>query len=321
MNRRNFVMAGGLVLAGSAAGAAVPQLRQAPKARVIVDNDFAGDPDGLIALAHQLGSKAARTVLVTSSPLDPELARMGGLDAAATAFAGDRAARDLVAQMKMASLCPVAAGSETFGLAADRSSAAARAIVAEAMRADPLPLYFACGGPLTNLAQALQLEPAIAGRMTLVWIGGAAYPQGGHEYNLNTDLEAARFVIERSGIAIWQVPDQAYRQLQISVAEMQSDFRGISSVTQWLYGRYADLPPFVTLGGAITLGDSPLVLLTSVTAESSRSKDLGARRLLEDGRYGEEIAGRTIRVFDQLDGRLALADFLAVMRNLAASPA
>ncbi|WP_457831661.1 hypothetical protein, partial [Staphylococcus aureus] len=87
-----------------------------------------------------------------------------------------------------------------------------------------------------------------------------------------------------------------------------------------LYGRYADLPPFVTLGGAITLGDSPLVLLTSVTAESSRSKDLGARRLLEDGRYGEEIAGRTIRVFDQLDARLALADFLAVMRNLAASP-
>lgn len=321
MNRRNFVAAGGLLLAGSAAGAAVPQLRQAPKARIIVDNDFAGDPDGLIALAHQLGSKAARTVLVTSSPLDPQMAKMGGLDAASTALAGDRAARELMAQMKMASPCPTAVGSEAFfGLAADRPSPAARAIVAEAMRADPLPLYFACGGPLTNLAQALQLEPAIAGRMTLVWIGGGAYPQGGHEYNLNTDLEAARFVIERSGMAIWQVPDQAYRQLQISVAEMLSDFRGISPLTQWLYGRYADLPPFVTLGGAITLGDSPLVLLTSVTAESSRSGDLVARRLLEDGRYGEEIAGRTIRVFDQLDARLALADFLAVMRNLAASP-
>jgi hypothetical protein len=37
-----------------------PYLRLAPASRVIVDNDFAGDPDGLIALPHQLRSPAAR---------------------------------------------------------------------------------------------------------------------------------------------------------------------------------------------------------------------------------------------------------------------
>lgn len=314
-DRRSFLIGSSLLLAGPKAQAALQSIRQAPKARVIADNDFAGDPDGLIALAHQLRAKAARTVLVTSSALDPKLAGMGGLTAGSTALAGQKAALELMKQLGSSAPCPVMVGSETFGSTDKVPSAAARAIVAEAMRDDPLPLFFTCGGPLTNLAHALRLEPAIADRMTLVWIGGSAYPEGGSEYNLVTDIDAARHVFEHSKIPIWQIPDTAYRQLQLSVAEMTADFPNISAVTRWLYGRYADLPPFVTLGGAITLGDSPLVLLTSVSAESSQSSIVLAQHFLDDGRYGGEIVGRRIRVFEQLDSRLALGDFLAVMRN------
>ena len=153
--------------------------------------------------------------------------------------------------------------------------------------------------------------------MTLVWIGGADYPQGGSEYNLSTDLDAARAVIERSRMPIWQIPAGAYRQLQMSVAEMTATLRPMSATTNWLYGRYADLPPFVQLGGAITLGDSPMVLLTSVSSESSASSIIAGRRLLDDSHYGAEIPGRSIRLFTQLDARLALADFLALMRPQA----
>jgi len=42
-----------------------------PHCRVIVDNDYQGDPDGLVALAHHLCSPVNRVAAVTSSFLNP----------------------------------------------------------------------------------------------------------------------------------------------------------------------------------------------------------------------------------------------------------
>jgi inosine-uridine nucleoside N-ribohydrolase len=58
--------------------------------------------------------------------------------------------------------------------------------VVEARREDGLPLYVACGGPLTNVAAAVQAAPDIAGRMTVLWIGGSL-ADGRFEYNHDTD--------------------------------------------------------------------------------------------------------------------------------------
>ena len=50
-----------LVLPQPSFAQAVRFIPQRPSARVIVDNDFAGDPDGLVALAHSVArSKDAR---------------------------------------------------------------------------------------------------------------------------------------------------------------------------------------------------------------------------------------------------------------------
>ena len=46
---------------------AVPTLRVSEQCRVVLDNDWSGDPDGLVALAHHLLSPANRVVAVTSS--------------------------------------------------------------------------------------------------------------------------------------------------------------------------------------------------------------------------------------------------------------
>ena len=52
-------------------------------------------------------------------------------------------------------------------------SDAANAIIKEAMRDDTkLPLYIVCGAGLTDLASAFLMEPKIASRLTLIWIGG-----------------------------------------------------------------------------------------------------------------------------------------------------
>ncbi|MFC0685294.1 nucleoside hydrolase [Novosphingobium clariflavum] len=314
VDRRAFIVGAAGAALAAIPGAALGDLRREPAARVIVDNDFAGDPDGLIALAHQAASRSSRCVLVTSSTLDRRFAGMGGLDPDSTAEQGASLARDLLARMGLARMCPVLAGSESLGPEPRGALQAARAIVAEAMRDDPLPLFFACGGPLTNLAQALRLEPRIAARMTLVWLGGDGYPGGGEEYNLSADLAAARDVIERSGIALWQIPMPTYAQCQISIADFERNVRDISATTQWLYERYAKLPPFVKLGGTIGCGDSALVLLTAISAATSRTRTQTARRILDDARYGDEIPGRTIRVIEELDVRLLLSDFVAAMR-------
>lgn len=74
---------------------ALPGVR--PIARVIVDNVFAGDPDGLVALAYQLAAPTTRTVLLTSSAVDARLAAMvGKLSPDRTAVAGAAMATELV---------------------------------------------------------------------------------------------------------------------------------------------------------------------------------------------------------------------------------
>ena len=87
--------------------------------------------------------------------------------------------------------------------------------VAEAMRDDvKTPLYYAAGGGLTDLASAWLMEPRIAERLTLVWIGGLEYLDlappvpgvTGTEYNLNIDITSGQVVFNDSAIPIWQVP-------------------------------------------------------------------------------------------------------------------
>lgn len=316
LNRRTFLYGSAFAMLAATAEKALAQVNRTPQCRVIVDNDFAGDPDGLVALAHQLASRASRCVGITTSTLDPGLAAAGGLKPGATAAAGAQAARELIGLMGIDPRdCPVAAGSETIGPDAAQPSAAVKLIVAEALRDDPLPLVFACGGPLTNLAQALRIRPDIAGRMKLIWIGGGAYPAGGHEYNLATDAKAAQAVFGHRDLSIWQVPLPAYERCLISIEDFEANLRPISATTQWLYRRYAQLPPFVKLGGVIGFGDSALVLLTALSDKSSPAHDRTARAILDDGRYGEEIAGRFVKVFDEIDMRLLLSDFMAAMRT------
>ena len=67
IDRRSFIGAAGALAASIAADARVLPAGRASLARVIIDNDFAGDPDGLVALAHQLLNARTRVTLITSS--------------------------------------------------------------------------------------------------------------------------------------------------------------------------------------------------------------------------------------------------------------
>jgi purine nucleosidase len=269
-------------------------LRIAERCRVVVDNDWAGDPDGLVALAHHLLSPANRVVAVTGSQNSPVFGPPAG-----TAAAGARLAQQLVDLVDGPHRPRVAAGCDVPIGGGDTSSAAADAIVAEARRDDPLPLFLICGGPLTNVAQALRQAPDIAARLTLVWVGGALDPAAA-EYNRDTDAQAAAEVLAREDLAVWQFPLETYRRCAYSVAELEHDLGGAGRLGAWLLQRFTDLPlpDFVRLGEVWPLGDSPPVLVTALDDASSTWTSAGPAR----------------RVYTDLDVRLLVGDLLAKLR-------
>lgn len=199
-----------------------------PRLRVIVDNDFSGDPDGLFQLAHQLLSPSVEVRGIIGSHM-----RVGdGFDHSKTQ-AGN-AAREALALLKVMKLngkVPVIAGSDTAMLndSAPVKSDAVAFIIKEAMRTDTkAPLYVLCGAGLTEITSAVLSQPEIAKKITLVWIGGPeytdlAFPPPGYsnpEYNLNIDINAAKVIFNKSSIAIWQVPRNAYRQCLLSYSQL-----------------------------------------------------------------------------------------------------
>ena len=307
----------------------------APRLRVIVDNDFSGDPDGLFQLAHLLLSPSVEVRAIIGSHL-----KVGdGFDPSATqADNAARKAREVVALLKMTGRVPVLAGAN-LGMRNDSTpirSAGVDFIIKEALRTDTqLPLYVLCGAGLTEIASAVLTDPRITGRLTLVWIGGPEYlgralppPHGtALEYNLGIDIAAARAVFNRTRLPLWQVPRNAYRQALLPYSQLLTKVRPRGKIGAYLSSSVeslmARLPQYhLNIGETYILGDSPLVLLTalqsSFEADPSSSEytvEL-APRLNAQCTYEVNPAGRPIRVYQRLDIGLLFNDFFAKLELL-----
>jgi len=299
------------------------------RVRVVVDNDFGGDPDGLVQLAHHALSPSVDLRLVIGShlrpgdPFDPS---------AVTADTAASRAREVL-ELADRSDVRVLAGSNTgFTTGAEPSrSPAAEALVAEAMRDDvDTPLYVCAGAGLTEVAAAWLTEPRIAERLTLIWIGGPEHsglaepPPGAMsiEYNLLIDVTAAAVVFGESAIPVWQVPRDAYRQALVSFAELRMRMAGSGRLGAHLYAaldrvRDAAAEWGQDLGETWALGDSPLVLLTALQsafeadASSSHYVLRDTPAITVDGRYEPRPGARRMRVYTRLDTRLLVEDLFA----------
>ena len=126
-----------------------------PRMRVIIDNDFSGDPDGLFQLAHHLLSPSVEIRGIIGSHLK---AGAGfGSEAKNSAKAACEQVNELLSTMGLTGKYRVVEGSpvgmDTMTVAKD--SEGARLIIEEAMRTDTqAPLYVVCGAGLTNIASA-----------------------------------------------------------------------------------------------------------------------------------------------------------------------
>lgn len=333
MNRRHFMGSAAAFMAALPCQARASANGRRALARVIIDNDFAGDPDGLFQLAHHLLSPSVRIPMIISSHLPP---RFGG---PASAAEGMAKAKELLAVMKAAGAAKLFAGSESSipSRGSWKPGPATAAIVHEAMRADTDdPLVYAAGAGLTELALAWLAEPRIGRRLKLVWIGGGehagtGYPPPGPdeaEFNVSIDPIAAQIIFNESDIDIWQVPRDAYRQMLFTSAEMQ-DLATSGPLGRFLQGqldgmasKLAKIPGFSAMPATEVhiLGDSPLVtltaLLTPVQPDPSSSRYIlkPTPHLLADGRYRENPNGRPMRVYTSIDASLTIRDMVSKFR-------
>ena len=313
-------------------------LSASPRTRIISDNDYSGDPDGLVQLAHHLLSPSCEVRAVIGSHLGADdSAWRTNEHSAADAVAK---VRELLALGRFGQGIPVIEGSAQAMASVDKPirNAAVDFIIEEAMRSDTeAPLYVVCGGSLTQIASAWLLEPRIADRLTVVWIGGAEH-EGRHvpegvpqlEYNLAEDILAAQVVFNRSNLNLWQVPRDAYRQTIFSRAELSLRWSQTGPLGAFLTSQIGlAVARFEAegrrLGETYVLGDSPLVLLTALQtpyepdAASSFHETLPCPILNSDGTYTPNPAGRPIRVYRTLDNRLMFEDFCAKLALLANS--
>lgn len=141
-------------------------------------------------------------------------------------------------------ICPVRRGSTAFlsSRAIAVESEAATDLIQRA-HAGPDPLYVIAIAAATNVASALILDPSIASKIVVVWLGGNAWhwPHS-REFNLEQDPVAARILLENE-VPLVQVPCMGVVQmLATTLPEIEQCLGGRPGIAGFLHERVRAFP-------------------------------------------------------------------------------
>lgn len=197
-------------------------------------------------------------------------------------------------------------------------SEGAEFIIEEAMKEDERPLYAVFLGAITDLASAYLAEPRIAERLHVVWIGGGQWPCGGFEFNLMQDINAANVVFS-SNLSMWQVPIDVYKQVKITLAELQVKVAPYGKIGRYLFeqmvefnNEWAENKGFPE-GEAWVLGDQPTVSVLLDSHECAYDYK-PAPFVTDEMFYVHGQNNRPIRVYKYVDTRMTMEDFYAKLK-------
>lgn len=194
-------------------------------------------------------------------------------------------------------------------------------IIREARKEDDRPLYIAFMGNITDLAIAYLKEPKIADKVIAIWIAGHKYPNGGFEFNMRQDLEAARIVFE-SPINIWQVPADTYNTMELSFAELIRNVKPCGKMGEYLCEQMfafndkmgkqegAENRAFPH-GETWSIGDNPTLSVLLQNGDRICWHTEKAPYINDDLTYTPNPNGKEIRVYDAVDTRLTISDLFA----------
>lgn len=286
------------------------------RVRMIIDTDCKNEADDQFALVHHLLTPMLDVRGIIAAHFETEWRRYGepGLTAQAS-FDEIHTVLDL---LELPSEPPVLLGAAVPmpDEATPVPSDGARLIIEEAMKDDDRPLFVGLLGAATDLTSALLMEPAIAKRLTAIWIGGGSYPEGEWEFNLSQDRHAAN-VLFSSSVSLWQVPRSTYKQMNVTLSELRWRVATQGKLGAYLFRQMVELNdrlgenPGFPHGESWCLGDQPTVGLLLEDAGRKHYDLLPAPRVAEDWRYLPNSSTRSIRVYHTLDVRMTMEDFYA----------
>lgn len=286
------------------------------RVRMIIDTDCKNEADDQFALVHHLLTPMLDVRGIIAAHFESEWKRYG--QPHTTMQASYDEIRKVLHLLALPAEPPVFKG-------ADRAmpdehtpvlSEGARLIIEEAMKDDERPLFVGLLGAATDLASALLIEPAIATRLTAIWIGGGNYPQGGWEFNLQQDIHAVN-VMFASGADVWQVPRNTYKQMNVTLSELRLRVATQGRIGAYLFAQMVELNdrlgenPGFPHGESWCLGDQPTVGLLLEDRGREHYTLTPAPRIGPDMRYAPNPSGHPIRVYHTLDVRMTMEDFYA----------
>lgn len=283
--------------------------------RVVIDTDAKNEADDQFAIVHAL----------LSSTLDVRglIAAHFGDRRSDRSMAESREEIDLLLHhLNLAATTVVADGAARAipDESTPRDSPGARLIIEESKLAAPDDkLYVAFLGPLTDMASAILLDPAIVQRdVVVIWIGGPGYggveTYPGIEFNLGNDIAAAN-VVFGSGLTVWQVPSNVYSQVSVGYAELEEKIGGTSELADYLIRQLVEWnathhPEPIE---SRSLGDSPAISLM-LYPRGGQFRTVPAPRFGREGHYLPGT-GNPIRVVETVDVRFLLEDMFAKIRR------
>lgn len=290
------------------------QVPNVKKIRVIVHTDCKNEADDQFALAHHLMTPKFDIKGIIAGHFDAHPQEYGKGNTVQASYDEIIKVMDLMGVGGTVGVykgAPIALPDENTPI----PSEGAQFIIDEAMKDDERQLYVVFQGSLTDMAAALLLEPKIADRMTAVWIGGAKWPVGGFEFNLLQDIHAANIVF-KSSMQLWQVPDNVYKMMAVSLAELQYRVMPHGKIGKYLFDQMVEFNNKMVHylpwphGESWGLGDQGTV--TVLLEENRKNYDWQPAPLFsKEMFYIHGQNNRPIRVYTSLDARFTMEDFYA----------
>lgn len=289
---------------------------QKDKIRVVITTDTYNEADDQYAIAHALMSPKLDVVGIVATHFY-EACYMKesphyGTDPEQTMEKSYQEALRVVDKMGLASQCTILRGSQ-YPLENEqsyRNSEGARFIIKEA-HTSGAPLYIINLGAITDLASAWLLDPSISeGIEAALWLGGGSFPQGGPEFNLVNDIAAANVVMD-SNINLHLLPLNSTAPIKISFAELFRRVYPHGEIGRYLCDQTIEFSKKCPhpMGESWILWDMAAVALL-LDPHIQQSYVRNAPRFLEDMRYQDCEREHLIRVYERIEPRFTLEDFL-----------
>lgn len=159
---------------------------------VVLDTDTYNEIDDQYAIAFALAAEKINLKAIYAAPFFNS-------HSTSPADGMEKSYQEILTLLKLSGReLPVFRGSEQYLLSESKAvnSPAARDLATRAMQYSPdKPLYVVAIGAITNIASALILQPEIADRIVVVWLGGNSMEWHDNvEFNIRQDVAAARVV-------------------------------------------------------------------------------------------------------------------------------